>query len=163
MTSWWSSAAAAMVVLAALGNGVKFFIPVLDQASGIGATAPVDSSIALFDSQRRAVAYLDPDDDHTIYLWSGEPVAYVVDGSIYGFSGKHIGWYQSGVVIDHDGNVVAGPAIAFRKPVQPAPVRSPKSAAPVKAPRESQPQPPSLATSWSDLSVHEFFPLLDAR
>lgn len=162
MTSWWSAAAAAMVVLAALGNGVKFFIPVLDQESGIGATAPVDSSIALFDSQRRAVAYLDPD-DQTIYLWSGEPVAYVADESIYGFSGKHIGWYQSGVVLDHDGHVVAGPAVAFRKPVEPAPARSPKSQAPVKAPRESQPLPPSLAPSWSDLSVHEFFPLLETR
>lgn len=41
-----------------------------------------------------------------MYLWGGEPVAYLEDDRIYGFNGKHIGWYDDGVICDHDGNIV---------------------------------------------------------
>ena len=113
--------------------------------------------MVLYDSRRQAVAYLDPNDSRTVYLWSGEPVAYVVDESIYGFNGKHLGWYENGVIVDHDGNVVVSPAIAFRKPVQPAPARGLKGVTPSKETKERTPVKPALASSWSDLSVRHFF------
>jgi hypothetical protein len=157
MTSWWTAFAGAMVVLAALGNGSKLLVPAFHQERQVSAAKQTEPPVDLFDSQRKAVAYLEPGDDSTIYLWSGEPVAYLVDESIYSFNGRHLGWYTNGVVIDHDGNVVASPAIAFRKPVTPAPARGPKEAAPSKARRESQPHTPSLGSAWSEVAAHEFF------
>jgi hypothetical protein len=67
--------------------------------------------ITLFDSNGEARAYIDTDDDDlTIYLWGGVPVAYLVpdddDFDIYGFNGKHLGWFEDGIVRDHEGYVL---------------------------------------------------------
>ncbi|HEV2349528.1 MAG TPA: hypothetical protein VG028_06735 [Terriglobia bacterium] len=76
-----------------------------------------NDEVDLYDSSARAVAYIASDKDLTIYLWSGKPVAYLEDDSIYGFNGKHLGWFLKGTVHDHDGNVVAAIAENFRGPV----------------------------------------------
>jgi hypothetical protein len=71
--------------------------------------------ISLFDSEGDAVAYIDTnDEDNTIYLWNGTPVAYLSAQSnyynIYGFNGNHLGWYEDGIVRDEDGD-----AVGFKK------------------------------------------------
>ena len=165
MTSWWSAATAAMVIVAALGNGSKLIIGDLDRdhrtwsstrADSPGKTLPA-AEVVLFDSHRRAAAYLDAGDRRTVYLWSGEPVAYLVDDSIYGFNGKHLGWYTNGMIFDHEGNVVVSPAVAFRKRVEPAPARGLKAQTPSKQQQESKPLQPTLGGAWSDISASEFF------
>jgi len=60
----------------------------------------------LFDPDGNSVAYIAPDDENTIYLWSGKPVAYLEGENIYGFNGKHLGWFEEGIIWDHDGNRV---------------------------------------------------------
>jgi len=59
--------------------------------------------IALFDSKGNSVAYIDTADESAIYLWSGDPVAYLDGVSIYRYNGKHLGWFKDGIVLDHDG------------------------------------------------------------
>ena len=60
----------------------------------ITSTSFGDSEISLFNSNGEAVAYIAVDDDLTIYLWSGDPVAYIDDEDVYGFNGKHLGWFS---------------------------------------------------------------------
>ena len=62
--------------------------------------------ISLFDSTGEAVAYIDTDSDLNIYLWAGKPVAYLDGNSMYGFNGKHLGWFKEGIVMDHQGYAV---------------------------------------------------------
>ena len=58
----------------------------------------------LFDHDGNAIAYLDYDDDNTIFLWNGKPVAYLEnDNTIYGFNGKHLGWYEKGIMWNLNG------------------------------------------------------------
>ena len=58
--------------------------------------------LSLYDSSGVAVAYLTY--DATIYSWLiGAPVAYLVDGHVYGFNGRHLGWYEDGVLISNEG------------------------------------------------------------
>jgi hypothetical protein len=45
---------------------------------GISATTRQAAEVSLFDASGKAVAYIDTDDELTIYLWSGKPVAYLV-------------------------------------------------------------------------------------
>lgn len=53
----------------------------------------------LYDVTGKPVAYIDLNDDYTIYLWNGTPVAYLSDNlTIYGFNGKHLGWYEEGII-----------------------------------------------------------------
>ena len=49
----------------------------------------------------------------TIYMWSGEPVAYLMNDSaggyhVYGFNGKHLGWFVGSVVRNHRGDAAGG-------------------------------------------------------
>ena len=62
-----------------------------------------ESEISLYNSNGEAVAYIAVNDDFTIYLWDGEPVAYLDDDDVYGFNGKHLGWFSQGIIIDHNG------------------------------------------------------------
>ena len=67
--------------------------------------------ITLFDSDGEPSAYIDTsDDDSTIYLWSGSPVAYLSSKgnyyNIYGFNGSHLGWFEDGIVRNHEGEAV---------------------------------------------------------
>ncbi len=54
---------------------------------------------ALYDKKGRAVAYIAPDYHETIYLWDGDPVAYLFEQNhIYGINGRHLAWFINGIV-----------------------------------------------------------------
>ena len=59
---------------------------------------------SLFDAQGDPVAYLSDDYDRTIYLWDGHPVAYLYEEQhVYGFNGRHLGWFIQQVLYDENG------------------------------------------------------------
>lgn len=69
--------------------------------------------VTLYDNNKEAIAYIDYDDERTIYLWDGTPVAYLVsenktiDGDeVFGFNGICLGWYYEGILYDYNGYVV---------------------------------------------------------
>ncbi|WP_270694352.1 4-fold beta flower protein [Aeromonas sp. QDB09] len=64
------------------------------------------TEITLFDSAGSAVAYISNDGEGTIYLWSGEAVAYLKQEHIYGFNGAHLGWFDAGIARDPKGFAV---------------------------------------------------------
>lgn len=111
----------------------------------------------LYDSVGRAVAYIAPDGDSTIYLWSGKPVAYLEEDSVYGFNGKHLGWFRKGTIYDHDGNPVAAVPENFRVAVQLPPLKSLKELRPLKGLRELKPLRPIFGTTWSEMPARVFF------
>lgn len=72
-------------------------------AVGAGAATP------LYDAEGKAVAFLA--EDQVVYLWSGEPIAYLepaysTSPSVYGFGGNHLGWYVQGCLRDHQGRLL---------------------------------------------------------
>ena len=62
--------------------------------------------VSLFDGKGHPTAYIAEDGEHTIYLWKGHAVAYVDHETIFGWNGKHIGWFIAGVVHDLHGRRV---------------------------------------------------------
>ena len=65
------------------------------------------TEISIFDKNGEAeVYYVSPDDEQVVYLWDGRPSSYIVtsDEVIYGFNGKFLGWYESGIIYDLEGN-----------------------------------------------------------
>ena len=119
----------------------------------ISFLAQASDEITLFDGRGRAVAYIA--DDLTIYLWSGKPVAYLDgDGSdglhVYGFNGKHIGWFTRGIIRDHSG----GAACAVKEIISPTevePIKSIKEIEPIKSIKEIAPIRPIFSNSWSEV------------
>lgn len=72
-----------------------------------------ESETSLFSSTGDAVAYIALSDDLTIYLWEGKPAAYLTEDSagghhVYGFNGKHLGWFVNGIIRDHVGDTSCG-------------------------------------------------------
>jgi hypothetical protein len=105
---------------------------------------------ALFDASGTAVAYIEPGEDLTIYLWSGKPVAYLVEDSIYGFNGKHLGWLRDGIIYDHSGKVVG---VTEEMMTGTSKYPGAKGFKPFK---EFKPFEPFFSTSWSRLPLRIF-------
>lgn len=109
--------------------------------------------ISLFDAKGRVVAYMS--DDLTIYLWGGKPVAYLDRDSsagfhVYGFSGKHLGWFVRGIVRDHDGNGVCG-IEGTGGLTELEPLKGLKELKPLKGLKELPPLRPLLSLQWSSV------------
>jgi hypothetical protein len=109
------------------------------------------------DLEGATAAYLEPADGSTFYLWSGEPVAYLDDESIFGFNGKHLGWYHNGLVYDHEGGIVGAARATLEEPPDAAPPRSLKNLKPLKGLKELKPLKPVFGRSWSELPARVFF------
>lgn len=113
--------------------------------------------ISLFNSQGKAVAYVDTDDDDlTIYLWGGKPVAYISNDNIYGFNGKHLGWWVKGIIRDHDGDAVGVTKAATNMYTEYEPYKGYKEYKPYKSYKEYAPYKPYWSTSWSSGSFKMF-------
>jgi len=125
--------------------------------TGVGLNWSDSDDLDFYDSRGRAVAYLAADRDLTIYLWSGEPVAYLEEDSVFGFNGKHLGWLKDGAISDHDGHILAATAKRFKVPVAPAPPKSFKQFKPFKSFKEFKPFKPFFNLSWSELPARVFF------
>ena len=97
----------------------------------------------------------------TLYLFSGEAVAYLADDLIFTFSGVHLGRFENGWVRDRQGECVfftgharGGPA---RPDVKPCPTACAKKPLPPYAKTE-WPKPPVFdRNTWSRLSGPQFF------
>ena len=127
--------------------------------AAINAQPPDGREISLFDSGGRPVAYIA--EDLTLYLWSGVPVAYLGNDrregfNLYGFNGKHLGWLTSGVIRDHDGNVVGAFKEAFRSPTKFESEKGRKELKPARNVTELEPIQPQLSRDWSELPLRMF-------
>jgi|ERR1700722_2879778 hypothetical protein len=137
--------AALLKIVIALGTART--ATVSPTADGVG------SETEFFDSRGAAVAYFD--DDETLYLWSGEPVAYRDEDSLVGFNGSHLAWIHEGGY-DHDGNLVAAIAARFSWSVQTKPFKGLRELRPLKSLRELRPLRPLWGTAWSQVPGRSF-------
>jgi hypothetical protein len=115
--------------------------------------------IVFYNRTGRPVAYTENNTD--IYLYSGELVAYLEGDSVYACSGRHLGWFVDGWILDHDGNHVFFSDIATDGPARPTKQASPGKAVrrsrPIKGPRKPGPPYPGLNSAWSHHASEEFF------
>ena len=110
----------------------------------------------LHDRNGNAVAYIDYDDESTIYMWNGKPVAYLSDNNtIYGFNGKHLGWYEDGTFWN-----LQGEKAGFNKNASPVftkfePFKSFKNFKPFKSFKEFSKMKPFKKNSISAASLEQ--------
>ncbi len=109
---------------------------------------------SLFNSRGKATAYIAG--DLTIYLWSGKPVAYLhLSGNkfhLYGFNGKHLGWFSRGGMYDNEGDVFCASRESFGGYTEYEPYKPYKQYKPYKSYKEYAPFRPLLSNTWSDIS-----------
>jgi hypothetical protein len=118
------------------------------------ALAKADEEVSLFNNDGKAIAYITINDELTIYLWSGEPVAYLEKDTsgghhVYGFNGKHLGWLVKGIIRDHEGNA----SCAVKEVLQSAeyePYKSYKQYKPYKSYTQYAPYRPYFSNTFGD-------------
>jgi hypothetical protein len=117
----------------------------------------VQTEVSLFDQRGRAVAYIALDDEATIYTWSGKPVAYLSrDGNdvhIYNFSGRHLGWFEDGLFVDHGGNVAGFRKGALNVATELEPFKGFREFKPFKGFQEFAPFKPLRSGRWSSIPL----------
>lgn len=116
------------------------------------AAVPQSASdeITLYSASGKPVAYIADDDDSTIYLWSGKPVAYLQTEEVYGFNGKHLGWFVKGLIYNHDGEIVGATRLRLKVVPKISPIKSIKEIKPIKSIKEIKPLKPIFSLSWSE-------------
>ena len=134
MKTWVALARTAAIVLA--------FAPQLAHAA----------DVPLLDSSGERIAYI-ADSDSTIYLWEGRPVAYLRADSaggddVYGFNGRHLGWFVNGMIWNHTGRPSCTTKDAL--PHRLNPLKGLKGAKPARAAREIAPIRPTFVNAFDD-------------
>ena len=116
--------------------------------------------MVFYDNHGRPTAYTE--DDIHIYLFTGEPVAYLHEDTVYGYNGRQFGWFHDGWIRDLNGNCVfftenatgSGPI----KPVKHVcPVKCVKRVKPVKHIKRVRRIKAVKKLNWSQLSGVVFF------
>ena len=118
--------------------------------------ASSDDEVTLFSNKGKAIAYIAFDDEMTIFTWSGKPVAYLERDSnsgfhVWGFNGKHVGWFVKGVIWDEHGDATC----AVKERLQSTefqPFKSFKEFKPFKAFKEFAPARPAFSNSFGSTS-----------
>jgi len=114
------------------------------------STASFAAEISLYDLRGEAIAYINTEEENTIYLWDGDAVAYYEDGSIWGFNGKHLGWFDRSIITNHDGDIVGAIKGAVNMPYQPEGPKALQSFIPIKTFQEPElPPMPKKNIAWS--------------
>jgi hypothetical protein len=112
----------------------------------------------LLNQRGLTVAYIDKSEDATIYLWGGIPTAYLNGTSIYGFNGRHLGWFEDGIVRGDGGKRIGyteETLAAYGKTPLHLAEKGPKGPKPVPLPEEPAPPKPVYLDSPSPLPLGE--------
>lgn len=116
--------------------------------------------MVFYDNHGRPTAYTE--DGTHIYLFTGQPAAYLSRDAVYGFNGKLLGWFSNGWIRDLNGNCVFysenatgyGPSMPSKCS---CPSKSSKVSMPSKASVQSRCSRASDKAGWSPLSGTQFF------
>src|SRR5690606_16764012 len=117
--------------------------------------------ISLYDKDGEARAYIDYDQDATIFLWDGTPVAFIKkDGGnacIFDFRSGFFGWYKEGIVYDKKGFMVGArkDAVSMMVPKFEG-MKGIQKMTPIRSVTPVTPMQPILMSSWSNTSLTEF-------
>jgi 4-fold beta-flower domain-containing protein len=121
----------------------------------MGANVGRADEVTLYNSSGTPVAYIDTGDDSTIYLWSGMSVAYLDksagETNIWGFNGKHLGWFENGVIWDNRGDGACAIEAALPNFGRPEPLRSLKRLKPLKQQQELTPLKPIISRRFGKI------------
>lgn len=116
--------------------------------------------VSLYDNDGEAQAYIDYEQESTIFIWNGTPVAFLEkDGSdvcVFGFNGTFLGWYVDGIIYDKKGYGVGARKGATNMITKIERIKGIQRITPIKPITPITPIQPILKSSWSSTSLLEF-------
>ena len=114
---------------------------------------------SLYDNGGQARAYIDYDQDATIFMWDGTPVAYIEkvggDMCVFGFNRRFLGWYEDGIIYDKNGYVAGACKDAINMLTMFERVKGVQKVVPVRPITSFAPFKPFWKNYWSSTSLTE--------
>lgn len=109
-------------------------------------------TLTFFNKIGKAVWYTNSKKD--IFSFSGIPVGYIQNDSIYAYFGSHLAWFSDGLILNHSGEVLFFTKNAVGGPAKPALQSIPNKLIPQTPPnkrsRASPPTFPPKRNSWGN-------------
>ena len=120
--------------------------------------AQAEDEISLFNRMGKPAAFIALDDEMTVYLLRGKPVAYLVADTdaafnVYGFNGRHLGWYFREGIWDHSGHLACASKDKHQKS-EFEPFKSARQSKPFKTIIEFAPYRPKFSSAFSDTACN---------
>lgn len=116
--------------------------------------------ISLYDNNGEARAYIDFDEEATIFFWDGTPLAFLEqDGReicVIGFNGNFMGWFEDGIVYDKKGYAVGAREGAINMMTKMERMKGMQKMTPMRPMIPMTPMQPIWKSSWSSTSLTEF-------
>jgi hypothetical protein len=116
-----------------------------------------EQETTLFNRAGKPVAYIAAQEENTIYLWDGTPVAYLQEFretfAVYGFNGKHIAWYENGLLRDLNGKISGSDKTNFRGFTHYEPYKRFKKFKPFKRYQRIIASTPFIHNTWGDTDL----------
>jgi len=110
----------------------------------------------LFNKKGDPVAYISDDYNKTIYLTEGSPVAYFYSqGHVYGFNGRHLGWWIEEILYNHDGERIGFASSTCPVPIGREPAKTQKQSMDEIRPRWEAPPLPERSFNFADSDLKE--------
>lgn len=123
------------------------------------AVAVQAQEVTLFDKKGKAIAYIDYEEEASIFLFDGTPVAFLErDGEdvvVWGYNGKHLGWYEDGILYDKKGYIAGGREDALTIFTQMEPFKQIQRITPIRPITSFAPFKPILSFAWSGTPLIE--------
>ena len=115
--------------------------------------------MTFYDKNGKACCYAD--DFVHIYDFNGEPLGYISNSRIWNYSGRYLGLFRNGWIIDGRGNHLLFSESATGGPQRPlrslSPLKGLKKLRPLKSVREVAPVAPVSSLNWSNSNYLKFF------
>jgi sugar/nucleoside kinase (ribokinase family) len=112
--------------------------------------------LTLYDTTGQPLAYIADHGENSIYLWKGHAVAYIDRENLYGWNGKHLGWFVDGVLYDQKGLCVGSVRERCKRAVKAQPAKFAKFAKYAKYARRAAPARPVLSSRESGEQLETF-------
>jgi len=110
----------------------------------------------LYDAHRRPRIYISADGENNIYTWDGHAVACIDGEHVFGWRGRHIGWFIEGVLYDGKGLRIGFTAETFTVPTFPDPGKYAKYTKSRRYPKLPAPARPELSQGNSNEDLETF-------
>ncbi len=120
-------------------------------------TEPENGETTIFGKRGDPKAYIAHDDEATIYSFNGVPLAYIDENSnIYGFNGRHLGWFEDEIIWDHKGQRLGFTSRTCPSFTQFEPFKGFKQFKPFRAFKQFAPFKPFKSYSNSNIELINF-------
>jgi hypothetical protein len=141
-------------------RGIGLLLLLLAGGANSTPEAWAQEEVTLYDRDGRASAYIAVRQDQTIYLWSGEPVAYLRERgqgfTVHGFNGRHLGSFEGGILRDREGYVTGFVRGAASVPLRPEGIKGIKRIRPIRSIPEITGIRPIFRSQFSRVPLAQF-------